>query len=182
VFFFQQGAMPALDHATGQLLFEAPGRLFLSPNGHGGTLTALSDSGLLDRLRRQGIKYIFYFQVDNPLVKIADPLFLGHHIAQRAEVSSKVIPKDGPTDRLGNLVVVDGRCTMIEYSDLPEDLARETDANGELRFRAGSPAIHIFDVAFLERVTRGQSRMPYHVAHKKVAHVDATGKPGDAGA
>jgi len=181
IHFFQQGTMPALDHATGQLLFEAPGRLFLGPNGHGGTLTALTDCGLLDRLRGHGIKHIFYFQVDNPLGKIADPLFLGHHLAERAEVSSKIIPKDGPADRLGNLVMVDGRCTMIEYSDLPEDLARETDAEGNLRLRAGSPAIHIFDVAFLERVTRGETRMPYHVAHKKVPHMDATGtlvKPG----
>jgi UDP-N-acetylglucosamine/UDP-N-acetylgalactosamine diphosphorylase len=175
VHFFQQGTMPALDHATGQLLFETPARLFLSPNGHGGTLTALADSGLLDRLQGEGIKQIFYFQVDNPLVKIADPLFLGHHIAERAEVSSKIIPKDGPTDRLGNLVMVDGRCTMIEYSDLPEDLARETDAEGNLRLCAGSPAIHVFDVAFLERVTRGETRMPYHVARKKVPHVDAAG-------
>jgi UDP-N-acetylglucosamine/UDP-N-acetylgalactosamine diphosphorylase len=175
VHFFQQGTMPALDHATGQLLFEAPGRLFLSPNGHGGTLTALTDSGLLDQLRGHGIKHIFYFQVDNPLVKIADPLFLGHHIAERAEVSSKIIPKDGPADRLGNLVLVDGRCTMIEYSDLPEDLARETDAEGNLRLRAGSPAIHVFAVAFLERVTRGETRMAYHVARKKVPCVDAIG-------
>jgi UDP-N-acetylglucosamine/UDP-N-acetylgalactosamine diphosphorylase len=177
VHFFQQGTMPALDHATGQLLFEAPGRLFLSPNGHGGTLTALADSGLLDQLRGRGVKQIFYFQVDNPLVRVADPLFLGHHLAERAEVSSKIIPKDGPTDRLGNLAMVDGRCTMIEYSDLPEDLARETDAEGNLRLRAGSPAIHVFDVAFLDRVTRGRTRMPYHVARKKVPHVDANGNP-----
>jgi UDP-N-acetylglucosamine/UDP-N-acetylgalactosamine diphosphorylase len=176
VSFFQQGTMPALDQATGQLLFEAHGRLFLSPNGHGGTLTALADSGLLDKLRAQGIRQVFYFQVDNPLVKIADPLFLGHHLANNAEVSSKIIPKESPTDKLGNLVLVDGRCTMIEYSDLPDKLARETDERGELRIRAGSPAIHIFAVDFLSRVTQGKSKMPYHVARKKVPYVDASGK------
>jgi UDP-N-acetylglucosamine/UDP-N-acetylgalactosamine diphosphorylase len=176
VFFFQQGTMPALDQATGQLLFEAPGRLFLSPNGHGGTLTALADSGLLDRLRAQAIRQIFYFQVDNPLVKIADALFLGHHLAERAEVSSKIVPKETPSDKLGNLVLVNGRCAMIEYSDLPDHLARETDEKGALRIRAGSPAIHIFGVDFLGRVTQGQTRMPYHVARKIVPHVDASGK------
>src|SRR5262249_20072152 len=67
--FFEQGTMPALDLATGKLLLEAPGRLFTSPNGHGGTLLALADSGLLDRLRARGIRQVFYFQVDNPLVK-----------------------------------------------------------------------------------------------------------------
>src|SRR5258708_37576090 len=68
VHFFCQGTMPALDLATGKLLMETPGRLFTSPNGHGGTLTALSDSGLLDQVRDRGIRHIFYFQVDNPLV------------------------------------------------------------------------------------------------------------------
>ena len=82
----RQGTMPALDLATGKLLLESPGRLFTSPNGHGGTLTALADTGLLDRLRQRGIRHLFYFQVDNPLVKVADPVFLGHHLAARAEV------------------------------------------------------------------------------------------------
>src|SRR5262249_59178831 len=35
IHFFQQGTMPALDLASGKLLMEEPGRLFLSPNGHG---------------------------------------------------------------------------------------------------------------------------------------------------
>src|SRR5207245_1363808 len=164
VVFFCQGTLPALDQATGKLLLEAPGRLFVSPNGHGGTLLALAESGLLERLRKRGIRQIFYFQVDNPLARVADPLFLGHHLVAAAEVSSKIVPKEGPTDKMGNLVLVDGRCTMIEYSDLPEDLARQTDNEGCLRIRAGSPAIHIFAVDFLSRVTRGGSRIPFHLA------------------
>ncbi len=175
VIFFCQGTMPALDSSTGKLLLEAPGRLFLSPNGHGGTLTALADSGLLERLARQGIRQIFYFQVDNPLVKIADPVFLGHHLQNRAEVSAKIVPKENPSDKLGNLVLVDGRCTMIEYSDLPESLAQQTDANGRLRIWAGSPAIHVFEVDFLKRVVGGGATLPFHVARKKVPYLDASG-------
>jgi UDP-N-acetylglucosamine/UDP-N-acetylgalactosamine diphosphorylase len=172
VAFFCQGTMPALDRATGRLLMEGPGRLFLSPNGHGGTLTALADSGLLEKLRQQGIRHIFYFQVDNPLVKVADPAFLGHHILTRADVSAKIVPKESPTDKLGNLVLVDGRCTMIEYSDLPESLARQTDENGRLRIWAGSPAIHVFDVDFLGRVVGGGVKIPFHTAKKKVPYFD----------
>jgi UDP-N-acetylglucosamine/UDP-N-acetylgalactosamine diphosphorylase len=175
VWFFCQGTMPALDWATGKLLLEAPGRLFTSPNGHGGVLLALRDSGLLDRLKQGGIRQIFYFQVDNPLVKVADPLFLGHHLAADAEVSSKIVPKEGPTDKLGNLVLVNGRCTMIEYSDLPDDLGRQTDQHGRLRIWAGSPAIHLFAVNFLARLTDGRLRIPLHVAHKKVPHLDDKG-------
>jgi UDP-N-acetylglucosamine/UDP-N-acetylgalactosamine diphosphorylase len=177
VFFFRQGTMPALDLATGRLLLEAPGRLFTSPNGHGGTLTALADSGLLERLARRGVRQLFYFQVDNPLVKVANPVFLGHHLEADAEASTKIVPKEQPTDKLGNVVQVAGRCSMIEYSDLPEEMARQCDENGRLRLWAGSPAIHWFSVEFLRRMTADQEKMPFHVAKKKVPHVDAQGNP-----
>lgn len=175
VFFFCQGTMPALDWATGKLLLEGPGRLFTSPNGHGGVLIALRDSGLLDRFKKTRIRQIFYFQVDNPFVKVGDPQFLGHHLAADAEVSCKIIPKEGPTDKLGNLVLVNGGCTMIEYSDLPDELARQRDQQGRLRIWAGSPAIHIFAVDFLIRVTEGRLRIPFHVARKKVPYLDDKG-------
>jgi UDP-N-acetylglucosamine/UDP-N-acetylgalactosamine diphosphorylase len=179
VFFFRQGTMPALDMKTGKLLMESRGRLFASPNGHGGTLTALAETGLLRRLEGRGVRHVFYFQVDNPLIQVADPIFLGHHLAERAEVSTKVVPKEGPTDKLGNLVLVDGRHGIIEYSDLPESMARQTDASDELRFRVGSPAIHIFDLDFLKRVTTGTEGMPFHVARKKVPCLDEKGEPVD---
>jgi UDP-N-acetylglucosamine/UDP-N-acetylgalactosamine diphosphorylase len=190
VFFFKQGTMPAVDLETGRLLLEAPGRLFTSPNGHGGTLTALADSGLLRRLRDRGVRHLFYFQVDNPLVKVGDPVFLGHHLLACSQASSKVVPKEGPKDKLGNMVLIDGRCSIIEYSDLPEDLARQTDPSpqplspegrgarggGRLRIWAGSPAIHIFDQEFLGYVTADAERLPFHLARKKVPYIDEAGK------
>jgi UDP-N-acetylglucosamine/UDP-N-acetylgalactosamine diphosphorylase len=176
VHFFRQGTMPALDLVTGKLLMEAPGRLFLSPDGHGGTLTALASSGLLNRLQKKGIRHIFYFQVDNPLVKAADPTFLGCHIDKRSEASSRVLPKLGPTDKLGNFVQIDGRCSMIEYSDLPLEMAKQTDETGRLRLWAGSPAIHTFDVDFLARMTTGAGLIPLHVARKKVPCLDEEGR------
>jgi UDP-N-acetylglucosamine/UDP-N-acetylgalactosamine diphosphorylase len=176
VFFFRQGTMPAVDLETGRLLLEAPGQLFTSPNGHGGTLTALADSGLLHALQERRIRHLFYFQVDNPLVKLADSVFLGHHLLARSQASSKIVAKEGPKDKLGNMVLIDGRCSMIEYSDLPEDLARQTDAEGRLRIWAGSPAIHFFDLEFLTYVTADAERLPFHLARKKVPYVDETGK------
>lgn len=172
VFFFQQGTMPALDLVTGRLLLDGPGSVFLSPNGHGGTLTALADSGLLVDLATRGVKHVFYFQVDNPLVRVGDPAFLGRHIEDRSEVSSKIVRKETPAEKVGILALVDGRCSIIEYSDLPGDMAAERDADGALTFRAGSPAIHLFAVDFLTRVTTGGTLMPYHVARKKVPHYD----------
>ncbi|HJZ53362.1 MAG TPA: UDPGP type 1 family protein [Gemmataceae bacterium] len=172
VFFFEQGTMPALDLATGRLLLEKPGQLFLSPNGHGGTLTALTESGLLADLKVRGVKHVFYFQVDNPLVKMCDPGFLGRHILMRSEASSKVVMKEKPEEKVGVLAVVNGKCGIIEYSDLPAAMAAERDAEGRLLFRAGSPAIHLFSVAFLERVTARGTGLSFHVARKKVPHFD----------
>lgn len=174
--FFQQGVMPALDLATGRLLLEGKGNLFLGPNGHGGTLTGLAESGLLQRLQQRGIRTVYYFQVDNPLVKLADVGFIGRHLAACAEVSSKVLPKAHPLEKVGNFVLLDGRCAMIEYSDLPEALARQTDEQGRPRLWAGNPAIHLFDVAFLQKVTATADRIPWHVARKKVPYVNEQGQ------
>jgi UDP-N-acetylglucosamine/UDP-N-acetylgalactosamine diphosphorylase len=174
---FQQGTMPALDLATGKLLLEAPGKLFLSPNGHGGSLTALADCGFLARLKNTGIKHVFYFQVDNPLVAVCDPAFVGRHIATRSEVSSKVVFKERPEEKVGVLAEIDGRCGIIEYSDMPKAITEERAVDGWLAFRAGNPAIHLFSVEFLERVTSGRQRLAFHLARKKVPHFDpATGE------
>ena len=73
VFIFQQQMVPAFDF-EGHLMLEEPGRIFEGPDGHGGALTALVSSGALDDMEQRGVDTIFYYQVDNPLVKIADPV------------------------------------------------------------------------------------------------------------
>lgn len=175
--FFQQGTMPALELESGRLILEGPGSLFLGPNGHGGTLTALADSGLLDAMTARGVEHLFYFQVDNPLVRVADPAFVGRHVLASAEVSVKSIEKEFPKEKMGVFVRLDGRCAIIEYSDLPDTLAELRDPGGRLTHRAGNPAIHLFAVPFLKRITRGAGGLPYHLARKKVPVFDsATGQ------
>jgi UDP-N-acetylglucosamine/UDP-N-acetylgalactosamine diphosphorylase len=169
VTFFQQGTMPAVCPHSGRLLLEAPGKLFLSPNGHGGTLTALAESGVLNELIARGVRHVFYFQVDNPLVKVCDPGFIGRHSATGSEASSKVVAKTDPEEKVGVLVSVRGRCSIIEYTLLPKHLAERRESTGELSFRAGSPAIHLFSTAYLDRVTRAAA-LPYRTALKAVAH------------
>lgn len=169
--FFLQGTMPVVCARTRRLLLEAPGQLLLSPNGHGGTLSALAEHGLLDELESRGIEHIFYFQVDNPLVRVCDPGFVGRHVLSRAEVSSKVVLKDQPQEKVGIFARHQGRCVLIEYSDLPAELAQEREANGRLRYAAGNPAIHIFRRDFLQRVL-SLGELPLHVAHKVAAHFD----------
>ncbi|HUQ69891.1 MAG TPA: UTP--glucose-1-phosphate uridylyltransferase, partial [Planctomycetaceae bacterium] len=50
VWFFCQANMPAVDANTGVALLAGPGRLAVSPDGHGGILAAMSKSGVLKKL------------------------------------------------------------------------------------------------------------------------------------
>jgi len=175
VFFFTQGQMPAVDFA-GRVLLAEPDRIAWSPDGHGGCLAALARSGALEDMARRGIDYISYFQVDNPLVRCVDPLFIGLHARHGAEMSAKALPKREPRERVGNFCIAGGKVCVIEYSDFPDELALATEDDGRLRFNAGSIAIHILSREFVEHLTAGGTcLLPFHRAEKKVPHVDAAG-------
>lgn len=174
VFFFAQDMLPALDE-QGRVLFSGVDSLFLAPNGHGGCLLGLASSGALDDMRARGLTQLSYFQVDNPLVRPADPLFLGLHQVTGAGMSSKIVPKRDPDEKVGVLGRVDGQLSCIEYSDLPADLRQARDGDGELRFRAGNIAVHALTVDFVERLTRGGLELPWHLARKKMKVVEPDG-------
>jgi UDP-N-acetylglucosamine/UDP-N-acetylgalactosamine diphosphorylase len=176
VFVFCQGTMPAADAETGLLLLEDKGRLFLSPDGHGGMLRALDHSGALADIHRRKIEQLFYFQVDNPLVIVCDPLLIGYHLEARAEVSTEVVAKQTPLDRVGNVASIDGHVEIIEYSDLADDVAAQRQPDGSLKLWAGNIAVHVFDVAFLDRMCGGGSQLPFHFARKKVPYIDDAGR------
>ncbi len=186
VVLFCQGTMPAVDAATGRILLERPDHVALSPDGHGGMLAAAARAGVFDDCRCRGIQHLFYFQVDNPLVDVCGPEFLGYHLLAASEMTTQVIAKRFPTERVGNVVEVDGRLHVIEYSDLPEDVAGRRGADGSLVIWAGSIAVHAFAVEFLERMAAQADSLPFHRARKKVPYVDlATGdvvQPGEPNA
>ena len=175
VFFFTQGTMPAIGY-DGKLLLSAKDSLALSPDGHGGTLLALHKSGALERMKREGTDIISYFQVDNPLVKMCDPLFIGLHELESADMSAIMLAKTGPFEKLGNFCVSGGRLHIIEYSDLPAELAEKRNPDGSLAFVAGSPAIHVISRKFVEELTAdGVLKLPWHRADKKIPALDASG-------
>jgi UDP-N-acetylglucosamine/UDP-N-acetylgalactosamine diphosphorylase len=176
VVLFCQGTMPAVDAKTGRLLLAEKDSLFLSPDGHGGTVAALAASGAIEHMRRRGIRQLFYLQVDNPLTPIADPEFIGNHLLANSELTSMAVSKQTPQDRLGVFAMIDDRLQVIEYSDLPDDIAAKRTADGSLEFWAGSIAVHMFSVAFLERALALKDALPFHVARKKVPYIGDDGK------
>lgn len=173
VLFFTQGMWPALDR-KGRILLETPGHIFMSPDGHGGTITALRERGMFDDMDRRGIRSLFYFQVDNPLVEIADPLFIGFHLKAGADISTKVCTKRDPQEGLGVVAVRDGRSMIVEYSELTPAQMQARRSDGRLNLLFGSVAIHVFSVAFLKR--EATVALPLHIAFKKVPYVNSEGQ------
>jgi UDP-N-acetylglucosamine/UDP-N-acetylgalactosamine diphosphorylase len=173
VMFFQQGTLPSFS-PDGQALLSSPTTLATNPDGHGGSLRALHTNGAIDDMAQRGVEQISYFQIDNPLVHCVDPLFLGLHARDGAQMSSKMVRKADALEKVGNFVLADDRISVIEYSDLPDDLAYATDDHGNLRFNAGSIAIHAIDRQFVEQLNAGGFALPPHRAIKKVAHFDPT--------
>ena len=175
VFFFKQGMIPCLDK-DGKILLDQPHQIAMSPDGHGGSLRALHNSKATDDMVRRGVEYISYFQVDNPLVRPVDPLFIGLHALDNSDMSSKAVIKADPLEKVGNFALVEGKVHVIEYSDLPEALARQRDAQGQLVFTHGSIAIHIISRSFVERLNVHGFSLPWHRALKKVPYIDEQGQ------
>ncbi len=176
VHLFRQGRMPAVD-LTGKILLETKSSIALSPDGHGGSLRALERSGALDLMADQGIDTLSYFQVDSPLVHCIDPAFIGWHEIKKSQMSSKMIPKAYPEEKLGHFCTQNGHLVVIEYSDLPLETQRQTDSNGGLHFVAGSIAIHLLDRDFVRQMANGTHSLPFHRADKKIPTIDAQGNP-----
>lgn len=168
VFFFTQGMWPALS-SEGRIILDSPGHIFMSPDGHGGLLAALKRSGALEDMKKRGIKSVFFFQVDNPLVEIADPAFIGHHVLEKSEYSLKLCAKRDPFEKVGMPMLVGDSYRMVEYTEMTEEQCLRKK-NGKLYYLYGSPAIHVFDRAFLAR--EAAKAMPLHLAFKKIPFVE----------
>jgi UDP-N-acetylglucosamine/UDP-N-acetylgalactosamine diphosphorylase len=177
VHLFEQGTMYAVDATSFEILLEEPGRIFTGPDGHGGMLAAIARRGCLADAQRRGIETFFYGQIDNPLLTVCDPEFLGIHALSKSELTSQAVAKTDPKERVGVFVDADGQLQVIEYIDLPEALATARSSDGALTYWAGSVAVHAFDRKFLERMSgKANDVLPFHISKKKVPFVDQAGE------
>lgn len=174
VTFLVQREVPTVD-ARGKLLMTGKGEIAMNPDGHGGTLRALRDARAIQDMVDRGVETLFYFQVDNPLCRIADPAFIGAHLEAGAEASTKVVRKVDPSEKIGLVVEREGKATVIEYSELSRPEQERRDESGQLVFRAGNTAIHAWSVAFFQRLVDAGYELPYHVARKAVPQVGPDG-------
>jgi UDP-N-acetylglucosamine/UDP-N-acetylgalactosamine diphosphorylase len=173
--FVRQRMVPCVD-AEGRFMLSAPGRVAMNPNGHGGCIPAMVETGVIADARERGVDILSYFQVDNWAIRLADPVFIGHHVLHGAEMSSKNHRKKEVREAVGVHCLCDGQYRVIEYSELdiyPQLL--ETGADGRIVHAAGNPAIHILSVDFVERVYRHFEDFPWHRAHKKIPYINEDG-------
>jgi len=170
---FTQAMVPVAD-LNGRILLDEKHRVSMAPNGHGGTLQALADSGGLADMKREGVAHLSYFQVDNPLVRPIDPLFLGMHVQRQAQFSSIAVEKASADERVGVFVERDGRLSVVEYSNFPPDLAAQRTPQGRLRFDLANIAVHLFDREFVQELVSpgGGLALPWHRVLKQVPYVD----------
>eukprot|EP01027_Heterolobosea_sp_BB2_P006846 GEZU01010272.1.p1 GENE.GEZU01010272.1~~GEZU01010272.1.p1 ORF type:complete len:352 (+),score=163.25 GEZU01010272.1:225-1280(+) len=151
VIFFNQGNLPCIS-MEGKIILESKSRVAEGPDGNGGIYIAMGKLGILRDMRARGIEYVHTFGVDNVLVKVADPLFMGYCIDKRADCGSKVTPKAYPEEKVGLFVKKNGQWDVVEYSEMPADLIKQVDpVTGRLRFNASNIANHFYTVSFLER-------------------------------
>ena len=188
---FQQGTLPNFN-SDGKILLADKADISCSPDGHGGSLQALYESGALEDMEKRGVEFFSYWQVDNALINIFDPLFIGLHFVDQAEMSSKALVKTNPFEKVGNFCICDGKLNVIEYSEfnkLPDSqaplnpdgtqpkLAERRNADGSLVFQLGSIAIHIINRTFIEKFNSGDYSLPLHRAEKNISHIDENGNP-----
>ena len=175
VHFFSQGLLPTLT-PEGRLILKDEVNLLANPDGHGGSMKALYESGMAARLKERGILEIFYCQVDNPLARIADPAFIGYHREEGADISTKVVRRQNLEEKVGIYGLVDGKPAIVEYSDFSPQEYRSLDERGNIRYWAGNIAIHMISLSFVERLNRQGFALPYHRAVKEVEGLGLDGE------
>ncbi|KAJ1793098.1 UDP-N-acetylglucosamine pyrophosphorylase [Coemansia sp. RSA 2167] len=173
VFFFNQGVLPCFDF-DGHILLEQAGRVAVAPNGNGGVYEALRVSGALDWLRERGVEHVHSYCVDNCLVRVADPEFVGYAALRGAECGALVVPKKAWDEPVGVICLRNSRYGVVEYSEISSEMAQLTrDGSGELAYNAGNICNHYYTLDFLQhRVPELEAKFEHHVAKKKIKHVD----------
>ncbi|XP_009599284.1 UDP-N-acetylglucosamine diphosphorylase 1 isoform X1 [Nicotiana tabacum] len=174
VTFFQQGTIPCVSK-DGRFIMETPYRVAKSPDGNGGVYTALKYSRLLEDMNSRGIKYVDCYGVDNALVRVADPTFLGYFIDKGVSAAAKVVRKAYPQEKVGVFVRrgKGGPLAVVEYSELDPSLCSAVNQEtGRLRFCWSNVCLHMFSLDFLNQVANGLEKDSiYHLAEKKIPSI-----------
>ncbi|KYQ99819.1 UDP-N-acetylglucosamine pyrophosphorylase [Tieghemostelium lacteum] len=172
-FFFAQSMIPCLT-PEGKVINETSSKISLSPNGNGGLFQALRDSGALNDMKTKGITHITQYCVDNILIKMADPVFVGYMYDQGADCAAKVVSKVDPEEPVGVMALQNGKPFVLEYSEIDkESKYLKHHDTGKLVYNYAHICINAFTYEFLQRIAdKHLDDLKYHVAFKKIPYAD----------
>ncbi|KAJ6442940.1 UDP-N-acetylglucosamine pyrophosphorylase [Purpureocillium lavendulum] len=170
---FEQGVLPCISN-EGKILLESKGKVAVAPDGNGGIYQALVLSGVLDDMRKRGIQHIHAYCVDNCLVKVADPIFIGFAAEKDVDIATKVVRKRNATESVGLILCKNGKPDVVEYSEIDKETAEAQDPKQPdvLKFRAANIVNHYYSFRFLESIPQWAHKLPHHVARKKIPYAD----------
>lgn len=171
IVFFEQGVEPSFTH-DGKIIIESESTLSLAPDGNGGIYRALLVTGCIDDMILRGVEHLHIYGIDNVLTMAVDPYFIGACIHNQAEVGNKVVWRAGKGEKVGVTAQLDGRMHILEYSEIPQQLAESSDSNGKLLFGAANICNHYVSVRFLSEVILPNLSSTYHIAKKKIPYMD----------
>ena len=173
VHFFKQGRLPLIN-ADGKILFEEKGKIRLAADGNGSIFVSMIEHGIIDDMKKKGIEWMFIGSVDNCLLKMIDPIFLGLTDEKNVLAATKSIAKANAKEKVGVFCKRNGKPSVVEYSEITEEMAEETDANGELVYGESHIMCNMFNIKLIEQV--GKEKLKYHVAFKKSDYIDENGE------
>lgn len=171
IFFFEQGLQPCLTF-DGKLIIESPTTLSLAPDGNGGIYEALRATGALDDMISRNVEYLHIYGIDNVLTKSVDPGFMGLCIDRNVECGNKVVWRNSVSEKVGVTAFRNNRICVIEYSEIPPDMASLMDENQKLIFGAANICNHYLKLSFIRDVVLPALKKTYHIASKKIPFYD----------
>lgn len=169
VMLFEQGELPLIN-TEGKMLIGKNLKIKEASDGNGGVFSSLRKRGMLADMKERGIEWIFIGGVDNAILKMADITLLGMAIEKNVQIASKSVVKANPHERVGVFCKMNGHPKVIEYTELPEQMAEEVDNNGELKFGESHIMCNLFTIDAIEKISK--EPLIYHSAFKKNSYID----------
>jgi UDP-N-acetylglucosamine/UDP-N-acetylgalactosamine diphosphorylase len=171
VLIFEQGVLPCISN-EGKILLESKSKVAVAPDGNGGIYQAVITSEVREDMRKRGIEHIHAYCVDNCLVKVADPVFIGFAAEKKVDIATKVVRKRAANEPVGLIVQKDGKPDVVEYSEIDKEMAEATDSSERLKFRAANIVNHYYSFHFFDTIEEWYAQLPHHVARKKIPYMD----------
>jgi len=170
--FFEQGVLPCISN-DGRIILESKSKVAVAPDGNGGIYRALASEVLPDMTSR-GIKHVHAYCVDNSLVRVADPVFIGFSASKDVDLATKVVRKRSATESVGLIILKNGKPDVVEYSEIDQETAEAKDPKNKdiLKFRAANIVNHYYTVRYLQTIPQWVDSLPHHVAKKKIPYCD----------